>query len=91
MHDSTSTVKIINQKGLHARASIKLSELASSFESNISLTNDTTQADAKNILQLMMLAASRGSTLTLHCQGTDALNAEQAIHSLINNYFEESH
>jgi len=85
-----STIQIINQKGLHARASMKLAELANQFQSDILLANSNTQANAKNVLQLMMLAAGKGSELHLSCQGEDENTAHNAICQLIENYFEES-
>ncbi len=84
-----TTVIIVNQKGLHARASVKLAELAETFQCSISLSNQTTSADAKNVLQLMMLAANKGTSLRLHCEGTDETAACQAIGGLIKNRFEE--
>ena len=84
-----SQITIVNQKGLHARASIKLSELAQNFNCEISISNEKTKADAKNILQLMMLAASKGSKLNLRCHGADAKNAQAAITELIDNKFDE--
>jgi phosphocarrier protein len=80
---------IINKRGLHARAAGKLSELAEQFDSKISLSFNDQQANAKNILELMMLAAAKGSTLTLECQGDDAEAARDAISALVNNYFDE--
>jgi phosphocarrier protein len=85
----SQTVLIINQKGLHARASVKLAELAAMFNCDITLSNNTTDADAKNVLQLMMLAASKGTQLELHCEGEDAETAGADISNLVANCFDE--
>ena len=82
-------ILILNQKGLHARASVKLAELSAQFQAQIVISNPTTNADAKNVLQLMMLAASKGTQLELHCDGEDAEDAATAILGLINNFFDE--
>lgn len=80
---------IQNEKGLHARASSKLSVLAQQFACNVVLSVGDKQADAKNILQLMMLAAAKGTEVLLCCDGEDQQQASYAIAALINNYFEE--
>lgn len=80
---------IINEKGLHARASSKLSGLAQTFSCAVTLSVGDKQADAKNILQLMMLAAARGTKVLLQCDGEDQQQASEAIAALVNNYFEE--
>lgn len=87
--NAVKKLTIINQKGLHARASVKLAELAETFSCNITLSNQSTSADGKNVLQLMMLAASKGSELTLFCEGDDVQAAEVAISQLVENFFEE--
>lgn len=85
-----TTVTIVNQKGLHARASVKLAELAETFQCDINLSNQNTTASAKNVLQLMMLAASKGTPLNLVCEGHDAETAKLAVIQLIENRFDET-
>lgn len=85
-----TSLAIINEKGLHARASSKLSVLAQQFSCDICLCVGDKQADAKNILQLMMLAAAKGTQLKLRCEGDDEQQAIDAISALINNYFDET-
>lgn len=82
-------IAIINNRGLHARASAKLSDLAAEFNADIHIIFHDQKADAKNILQLMMLAAAKGSVLTLTCSGSDEKQATDAILTLINNFFDE--
>lgn len=87
-------IEVINKLGLHARAAAKLVKLASSFESDIQLFRedesfDKKTANAKSIMGVMMLAASKGTYLTLHAEGTDMLEAIDQIESLFKDYFEE--
>lgn len=82
-------VEIINKAGLHARAASKLAELCASFGSNIQIGHEK-MVDGKSILSLMMLAAVKGSTITIVTEGEDADEALNAITELINNRFDES-
>lgn len=82
-------VKIINKLGLHARASAKLHALAQEFEASIVMEKDGQKADAKSIMSIMMLAASKGTEVWLEVDGPDEDAAFAAIHKLINNRFDE--
>ena len=83
------SVEIINKLGLHARASTKLTQMASQFKSGIWITRNGKRVDAKSIMGVMMLAASKGSFLELEADGPDEKEAIKAIKSMINNYFDE--
>ncbi len=83
------TLTIINQLGLHARAAAKLTQTAEQFSSTISVSKDNIQINAKSIMQVMMLAASKGSEITIQAEGDDADAALAALAELINNYFDE--
>lgn len=83
------TLLIINKLGLHARAAAKLVSTASAFSSQITLDKAGQTADAKSIMAVMMLAASKGTELTLHAEGADAEAALDALEQLINNRFDE--
>ena len=80
---------ISNQLGLHARASMKLNDLANRFESTIHIQTHSSKINAKDILEIMSLAASVGTTITLLCDGRDESSAMQAISELINGKFDE--
>lgn len=80
---------IINKLGLHARAASKLVATASGFASTIHVDRNGQKADAKSIMSLLMLAASKGSVLEFTITGDDAENALQQIETLINNRFDE--
>ena len=73
------TVTIVNKLGLHARAAAKFVTLASSFASDIRLARNGQEVNGKSIMGVMMLAASRGSDITLIASGDDE---SQAIHKL---------
>ncbi len=87
--DTRRDVEIINKLGMHARAAAKFVKLASSFESNIDIEKDSRRVNAKSIMGVMMLAASKGSTVTLHARGNDAEKSLDALEQLINNRFGE--
>jgi phosphocarrier protein HPr len=84
-----ATAKIVNKKGLHARASAKLVEAAARFSSQITVTKDGQTVDARSIMGLMMLAASLGSEIEIVAEGPDAEDAMTAILALIDAKFGE--
>lgn len=80
---------IINKLGLHARASAKLTQLASSFKCEVMLSRNKRRVNAKSIMGVMMLAAAKGATITIETTGEDEEAAMAAILALINDYFGE--
>lgn len=82
-------IAIINKLGLHARASSKLTQTASQFGSEIWVEKSGRRVNAKSIMGVMMLAAGKGSTITLEADGTDESAAISALQTLINDYFGE--
>ena len=82
-------IKIINKLGLHARASSKLTELACSFSSEIFLIKDENKVNAKSIMEVLMLAASKNTIILLEASGPDEKEAILSIEKLFVNYFEE--
>ena len=80
---------IINKLGLHARASAKLTQLASGFPCEVWLERNGRRVNAKSIMGVMMLAAARGSTITIDTQGERADDALQAIQELVADRFGE--
>ncbi len=83
-------VEICNNKGLHARASAKFVKLASSFDNaRITVIKDDNRVDAQSIMGLLMLAASKGSTIEIEAEGDDAETAVQALVELVANRFDE--
>ena len=82
-------VEIINKLGLHARASAKLTQLASSFGADIWLERNGRRVNAKSIMGVMMLAAARGATITVETSGNEADEAFERILELIADRFGE--
>ena len=80
---------IINKLGLHARASAKLTQLASSFKCEVMMSRGNRRVNAKSIMGVMMLAAAKGTTIGIETDGEDEADAMQALVNLINNYFGE--
>ncbi len=83
-------ITIINKLGLHARAAAKLVNTASRFSSSIMIGIDTNMVDAKGIMSIMLLAASKGTMLDIEVTGSDEEQAMSAICALINNKFDEA-
>jgi len=82
-------VEIINKLGLHARASTKLTQVASQFNSQIWIERGSRRVNAKSIMGVMMLAASKGSKVTVEATGEDESAAIKALVELISNRFGE--
>ena len=82
-------IEVTNKLGLHARASAKLTQLASSFKSEVFLARNGRRVNAKSIMGVMMLAAAKGATVTLETSGTDEADALAAISALVANKFGE--
>jgi phosphocarrier protein HPr len=82
-------VEIVNKLGLHARPSAKLTQLASSFRSNVFMARNGRRVNAKSIMGVMMLAAAKGSTVTLETDGEDEVAAIDALAGLISSGFGE--
>lgn len=85
----TTKITIINRLGLHARASAKFVSTAARFQSHVDVTKDQQTVNGKSIMGVMMLAANKGSELTLEIEGPDEVEMNEALVQLINNYFGE--
>ncbi|HEY1926013.1 MAG TPA: HPr family phosphocarrier protein [Caulobacteraceae bacterium] len=83
------TVEIVNERGLHARASAKFVKVAAGFQSDIQVTRDDQTVDAMSIMGLMMLAAGPGSMIRITARGADAEDAAAALARLVETKFEE--
>ena len=84
-----TTLVISNKLGLHARASAKLTKLASSFKCEVFMTRNSRRVNAKSIMGIMMLAAGLGAEVELETEGTDEQQAADAITALVNDKFGE--
>jgi phosphocarrier protein len=76
-------VEIVNKRGLHARAAAKFVQLASGFDSSITVVHDGEEADGKSILSLMVLGASFGTVITIRAEGSDEAQALERLHSYV--------
>ena len=83
------SVKITNKLGLHARASAKLTQTASRFQSAVWIERNGRRVNAKSIMGVMMLAAGLGSTVELETEGPDEQAAIAEIEALFNDKFGE--
>ena len=85
----SENVTIVNKLGLHARAASKLVNCASQFESDVFISKKGNRVNAKSIMGVMMLAASKGVELELEIEGRDEQQCRDAIVALINDRFGE--
>ncbi len=83
-------IEIINKLGLHARASAKLTQLAARYKSEVWMTRNDRRVNAKSIMGVMMLAAGKGSVVTLDTEGPDEQECMDALVQLIEARFGES-
>ena len=84
-----TTLVISNKLGLHARASAKLTKLASSFQCEVFMTRNSRRVNAKSIMGIMMLAAGLGAEVELETDGEDEQQATEALTALVNDKFGE--
>ena len=82
-------LEIINKLGLHARASAKLTQTASRFQSEVWMERNSRRVNAKSIMGVMMLAAAKGTTVIVETEGADADEALHSIEELIADRFGE--
>lgn len=83
------TLKIINEKGLHARASAKFVETVESFDAQAVVAKDGLDVTGDSIMGLMMLAASKGCDIVVETSGRDAEKLAHALKELVEDYFGE--
>jgi len=83
------TYTIINKLGLHARAAAKFVTTASAYDADIKVSRDGRTVNGKSIMGVMMLAAAKGTQITVNAEGNDAEAALSAIEGLIQDYFGE--
>lgn len=85
----TKEVEIVNKLGLHARASSKLTKLASQFKCEVWATKNNRRVNAKSIMGVMTLAANKGSRIQIETIGDDEVEAMAALVALVDDYFGE--
>ena len=82
-------VEIVNKLGLHARASAKLTQVASRFQSDVHIARNGRRVNAKSIMGVMMLAAGKGAKVTFETSGPDEDEAMNALCALVADCFGE--
>ncbi|MGX9352968.1 HPr family phosphocarrier protein [Shimia sp. W99] len=83
------TLQITNEKGLHARASAKLVEVVEGFDASAEVSKDGLSASGDSIMGLLMLAASKGTSIDIQTSGPDAPALADAIEALVADKFGE--
>jgi phosphocarrier protein len=85
------SLKIVNEKGLHARASAKLVEVVEAFDARAEVSKDGMSASGDSIMGLLMLAASKGTTIDIQTSGPDEDALAEALTALVADKFGEGH
>ena len=86
---TSQAVTVVNQLGMHARAAAKFVHLATRYEAKVRVARDRREMDGKSIMGILLLAAARGSTITISADGTDEQQAVQALVALVASGFGE--
>ena len=82
-------IEILNQRGLHARAAAKFVKVAGTFEAKIRVCQGGAEVCGTSIMGLMMLAAGKGTVISIRAAGADAEDAVEALAALVRNRFNE--
>lgn len=88
---TAKTLRIINEKGLHARASAKFVEVVEQHDAQASVTKDGMTVSGDSIMGLLMLAASRGTAIDVATSGAEADKLADALEALVANRFGEDY
>jgi phosphotransferase system HPr (HPr) family protein len=86
---TSQSVTVVNQLGMHARAAAKFVHLATRFEARVRVGRERREVDGKSIMGILLLAAARGSTITITADGTDERDAVAALVTLVQSGFGE--
>lgn len=87
----TRTFRIVNEKGLHARASAKFVEVVEAHDASAEVSRDGMDVSGDSIMGLLMLAASKGTSIDVRTSGTDAAKLADALEALVANRFGEEY
>ena len=86
---TSQAVTVVNQLGMHARAAAKFVHLATRYEASVKVARDRREMDGKSIMGILLLAAARGSTITISAEGADEQDAVAALAALVQSGFGE--
>jgi phosphocarrier protein len=87
---TTRSVTVVNPLGLHARAAARFVQLAARFSSKVRVARDAKVMDGKSIMGILLLAAARGTTITISADGADEEAAVEALTALVSTGFGEA-
>ena len=86
---TSRSVTVVNQLGMHARAAAKFVHLATRYQAHVRVARDAREIDGKSIMGILLLAAARGSTITISADGIDEHEAVDALVALVQSGFQE--
>jgi phosphocarrier protein HPr len=86
---TSQEVSVVNRLGMHARAAAKFVHLATRYEARVKVARDGREMDGKSIMGILLLAAARGSTITISADGADERDAVAALAALVQSGFGE--
>jgi len=86
---TSRAVTVVNQLGMHARAAAKFVHLATRYEARVKVARDRREMDGKSIMGILLLAAARGTTITISADGPDERDAVEALAQLVASGFGE--
>jgi len=86
---TSESVTVVNQLGMHARAAAKFVHLATRFQAQVRVAREARVMDGKSIMGILLLAAARGTTITISADGTDEHAAIEALVALVQSGFGE--
>src|SRR5205085_3450948 len=86
---TSESVRVVNQLGMHARAAAKFVHLATRYEARVRVAREAREMDGKSIMGILLLAAARGSTITISAEGADERDAVSALVALVQSGFGE--
>jgi phosphocarrier protein len=86
---TSESVTVVNQLGMHARAAAKFVHLATKFQARVRVARDRREMDGKSIMGILLLAAARGSVITISADGADEGEAVRALVELVQSGFGE--
>ena len=86
---TSRTVVVVNQLGMHARAAAKFVRIATRYQARVRVARDAREMDGKSIMGILLLAAARGTSITISAEGADEDEAVQALVALVESGFGE--
>ena len=86
---TSESVRVVNQLGMHARAAAKFVHLAARYEARVRVAREAREMDGKSIMGLLLLAAARGTTITISADGADEREALEGLCALVASGFGE--